>query len=112
MIGREQGRTTTRPRRRNAQTGAGLHKRELAVTPILFFGAVSDRFGATLAFELPAEGLTVAELRRRLADAEPAGAEALLRPGVRASVDQVLVDEAARVRPGQEVAFLSPFSGG
>jgi molybdopterin synthase sulfur carrier subunit len=79
---------------------------------ILFFGAVSDRFGAARTLVLPAEGLTVGELRRRLASEEPAGAEALLRPGVRASVDQVLAAEDARVLPGQEVAFLSPFSGG
>jgi molybdopterin synthase sulfur carrier subunit len=79
---------------------------------VLFFGAVSDRFGATRAFDLPPGGLTVGELRRRLASDEPEGAEALLRPGVRASVDQALVGEDARVAPGQEVAFLSPFSGG
>lgn len=82
------------------------------MTPVLFFGPVSDRFGARRVIDLPADGLTVGELRGRLAAEDPDGPDALHRPGVRISVDQALAPETLRIRPGQEVAVLSPFSGG
>ena len=40
------------------------------------------------------------------------GADILLRPGVRASIDREIVGDDAVVRPGAEVAFFSVFSGG
>lgn len=82
------------------------------MTRILFFGRVGERLGSEARLELPAEGLTVAEIRRRLADQDEAASDALLRPDVRASVDLVVVGEDARALPGQEIAFFSIFSGG
>ncbi len=79
---------------------------------ILFFGRVGERLGPEGQLDLPVEGLTVREIRRRLAERDEVAADALLRPDVRASVDLVVVGEDARVRPGQEIAFFSLFSGG
>lgn len=82
------------------------------MTSILFFGRVGERLGPQRLLELPAEGLPVREIRRRLAEWDEVAADALLRPDVRASVDLVVVGEEALARPGQEIAFFSLFSGG
>lgn len=82
------------------------------MTRILFFGRVGERLGAEGRLEIPPEGLTVGEIRRRLADDDEAAANALLRPDVRASVDLIVVSEDALALPGQEIAFFSIFSGG
>ncbi len=82
------------------------------MSTILFFGRVAERLGRTRDIDLPPAGLSVGELRRRLADVDPAAGEVLLRPDVRASVDRVIVRDDAVAAPGQEVAFFSVFSGG
>jgi molybdopterin synthase sulfur carrier subunit len=79
---------------------------------ILLFGRLAERAGREVEVELPAGGCTVAELRLRLADALPHAAHELARPSIRACIDRELAPETARVRPGQEVAFLPPLSGG
>lgn len=79
---------------------------------VLFFGKVGDILGPRCQIALPPEGLSVAELRRRLEDVVEGAAEALGERGVKVAVDLEFVGEDARVRPGQEVAFLSMFSGG
>ncbi|MCV0416564.1 MAG: MoaD/ThiS family protein [Brevundimonas sp.] len=78
---------------------------------ILLLGDLGARFGRehTLAFT---EGLTVGELRRRLIEGIEGSEVALSGPAIRLAVDQVVVSEAAPVRPGQEVAVLPIFSGG
>lgn len=85
---------------------------ETTVTRILFFGRVGERLGPEARLDLPAEGLPVREIRRRLAARDDVSAATLLRPDVRASVDLVVVGEDALARPGQEIAFFSLFSGG
>ena len=82
------------------------------MTRILFFGRVAEKLGAEGSLDLPAEGLTVEEIRTLLAGRDEVAADALLRPDVRASVDLVVVGENARARPDQEIAFFSLFSGG
>lgn len=82
------------------------------MTPILFFGRVAERLGPRGHLDIPAEGLSIADIRHRLTDQEEVAAEVLLRPDVRASVDLVVVGEDAVARPGQEIAFFSLFSGG
>jgi molybdopterin converting factor small subunit len=77
---------------------------------VLFFGRVGDVMGRERTVDLPPEGCTLGELRRRLAQAP--GGEAVLANSVRASVDRTVRADDARVRPGAEVAFFSPFSGG
>lgn len=85
---------------------------EAVSTTVLFFGRPSDRLGRARAADIPVEGCTVAELRARLCASDPRAAAALDRPDVRAAVDQVIATDQARVRPGQEIAFFSVFSGG
>lgn len=85
---------------------------ETRMTPVLFFGRVGERLGREGRVPLPAEGLSVREIRRLLAERDEVAADALLRPDVRASVDLVVVSEDAVARPGQEIAFFSLFSGG
>lgn len=82
------------------------------MTRILFFGRVGEKLGAEGNLDLPADGLTVGEIRKHLAGRDEVAADALLRPDVRASVDLVVVGEDARARPDQEIAFFSIFSGG
>lgn len=78
---------------------------------ILFFGRLGETIGREIELEMDAEGCTVAELRARLARTLP-GAGELARPTIRACVDRALAAESARIRPGQEVAFIPPLSGG
>ena len=79
---------------------------------VLFFGRTAERLGRSREVAIPPAGLSVGDLRQRLCDSDDAARDALERPDVRASVDRVIVDDAARVAPGQEVAFFSVFSGG
>ena len=75
---------------------------------ILLFGRLGETIGRELEFALPAGGCTVAELRAELAEKHGELAAA----GVRACIDREIAPEAARIRPGQEVAFIPPLSGG
>ena len=86
----------------------------LAAVPakVLLFGRLAEALGASHQFDIPAAGCTVGELRRRLAGEDPQAQALLLRPDVRAALDQVIVRDSARVWPGAEVAFLPIFSGG
>jgi len=79
---------------------------------VCFFGKVADRFGRGLSVDIPAEGCSLSWLRARLADQTDGGAEALGERGLRVAIDHLIVGEQAWIRPGQDVAFLSMFSGG
>ncbi len=78
---------------------------------ILFFGKLAERAGRTIEHDI-GSGCTIAELRRSLAAAMPEIADTLGQSATRACIDQQMVGEDAQVRPGQEVAFLPPLSGG
>lgn len=73
---------------------------------VRFFGRLGEQLGEARTVALPDGGCTVAELRALI------GEDALAAPGVRAAIDQAIAPEDARVREGQEIAFLSPLSGG
>jgi len=75
---------------------------------ILFFGRLGESIGREIDFDLPPGGITIAELRASLAESHAA----LGAANVRACIDREIVPEAARVLPGQEVAFIPPLSGG
>lgn len=84
----------------------------MATIQVCFFGKVADRFGRGLSVDIPAEGCSLSWLRGQLADQTEGGAEALGERGLRAAVDHQIVGDKAWISPGQEVAFLSMFSGG
>lgn len=86
--------------------------RPMASAQVLFFGKIADRFGRRREVWIPTAGCSVAQLKARLASEVEGGAEALAEPGLRVAVDQDLCAEDLWIRPGQEVAFCSMFSGG
>lgn len=82
-----------------------------APTPVLFFGRYAARLGRSCDVQIPAEGLTVRQLRDLVYETLPEATEVLPK-FVKALVDQCYVHEGALVLPGQEVAFYPPLSGG
>jgi len=80
-------------------------------TKILFFGSLTDLFGQERTVDLPPDGLSLAKLRRLL-PANGAEAAALAANGIKAAVDQRMAADEEIARPGQEIAFFSPVSGG
>lgn len=82
------------------------------VVRVLFFGRVADVCGRAVEVAIPRDGCSLSDLMARIAGAVDGAAEALREPCVRVVIDQVMTGGDPRVSPGQEVAFLSAFSGG
>jgi sulfur-carrier protein len=81
---------------------------------ILYFAWLRTKTGtASEEVVLPAEVTTVGELMQWLAGQRPGFAAALAAPGVvRAAVNQDYAELGDPVRPGDEVAFFPPVTGG
>lgn len=79
---------------------------------VRFYGKLADRLGRAVELDVPPQGCSVADLRRRLADAHPHAAGDLLSRTVRVCIDDRIASEDQRVEPGQAVEFLPPLSGG
>jgi molybdopterin synthase sulfur carrier subunit len=81
---------------------------------ILYFAWLRTKTGtASEQVSPPAEVTTVGELMQWLAGQRPGFAEALTAPGVvRAAVNQDYAELSDPVRPGDEVAFFPPVTGG
>ncbi|HEX5794929.1 MAG TPA: molybdopterin converting factor subunit 1 [Geminicoccaceae bacterium] len=81
---------------------------------ILYFAWLRTKTGtASEQVSPPAEVTTVGELMQWLAGERPGFAEALAAPGVvRAAVNQDYAAPGDPVRPGDEVAFFPPVTGG
>jgi sulfur-carrier protein len=81
---------------------------------ILYFAWLRTKTGtASEQVSPPAEVTTVGELMQWLAGQRPGFAEALAAPGVvRAAVNQDYAEPGDPVRPGDEVAFFPPVTGG
>lgn len=75
-----------------------------------FYGKIENPFGGPAEITVPDEGVSVAALRRLLA--ERYEAEAILERTVRAAVNDEIVLEAHIVYPVDTVEFMSPVSGG
>jgi molybdopterin synthase sulfur carrier subunit len=79
---------------------------------VRYFASLRESLGGSEAIELP-DGATVAGLRDALIARGTAHANALARhKAVRCAVDQQVADEATALRPGAEVAFFPPVTGG
>jgi molybdopterin converting factor subunit 1 len=77
---------------------------------VLFFGQLKDLVGAAEEqVELPA-GASVADLVVRYQQRVPRWEQ--FQPVLAVAVNQEYADAAARLNPGDEVAFLPPVSGG
>lgn len=79
---------------------------------VRFFGKIADRFRRVATVEIPAVGCSLPWLKVQLANQVEGGLESLAEPGLRAAIDHTIVSDRAWISPGQEVAFLSMFSGG
>lgn len=79
---------------------------------ITLFGKLSDSIGREVCLDHDTGTVTVAELRRALADKYPAAAADVLSPRLRAFVNNEVVDEVRVIVAGDEVALLPPVSGG
>ncbi len=81
---------------------------------ILYFAWLRERTGtAEESVTPPAEVRTVGDLIAWLAERSPGHASAFAnRRTVRCAVNQDFADPAARVGPGDEVAFFPPVTGG
>lgn len=87
--------------------------RSPAAVRVQFMGRPSDLFGPECGLDLTADGASLGDIRRRLADSLADGAGAvLLNPAIRGGVDDAVQPDSAWVRPGQTVFFFSVFSGG
>ena len=82
------------------------------VVRVLFFGRVADTCGRSIEVAIPARGCSLADLKARIAAQVEGGQDAVDAPGLRVAVDQVMAAGDPWVSPGQDVAFLSAFSGG
>ncbi len=96
----------TIPRKSATLSDAAGHAR------VLFFGRIADACGRSLDVPVPRGGCSLDDFKARLAELLDAGADALSEPCIRVAIDQVMSGKDAWVSPGQEVAFLSAFSGG
>ena len=77
---------------------------------VLLFARAQDLAGArSITLEVP-EGATVAELRRRLAAAQPALAALLERSAL--AVNGEFAEDDKALSPAAEIALLPPVSGG
>jgi molybdopterin synthase sulfur carrier subunit len=79
---------------------------------VRFFASIREAVG-TSAFTAQTQAATVGALRDELIACGSPWAEALARgKSVRASVNQVMADDATPIASGVEVAFFPPVTGG
>lgn len=78
---------------------------------ILFYGRLADVLGREMDVAVDG-GCTIAELRNRVADSEPAAAGPLRDKRVRACVGDTIVSDEHVLDPDEPVEFFPPVSGG
>ncbi|MFT8417896.1 MAG: molybdopterin converting factor subunit 1 [Acetobacter sp.] len=81
---------------------------------VLFFAALREQIGQdSLDVGIPSGGVSVTALRQQMEKANPAIAQALAeQPRLRVAVNQTLSTFEHMVKPGDEVAFFPPMTGG
>jgi sulfur-carrier protein len=81
---------------------------------LLFFAKLREDLGVnTESLELPNGVGTVASLRNHLIARGPTWAQALAaNRAIRVAVNQDLADASTLIKPGDEVAFFPPVTGG
>lgn len=80
---------------------------------VLFFGKLRDVAGAA-GISVPVAGQSLSQLRRQVAEGNPALLEALSHASVRVAVNHEIVEVGTDpiIPPGAEIAFMPPMSGG
>lgn len=81
---------------------------------VLFFAALREQIGQeSLSVAIPSGGVPVTTLRQQIEGASPAIAQALAdQPKLRVAINKTLATFDQMVRPGDEVAFFPPMTGG
>jgi len=81
---------------------------------VLYFASVREKLGKDREeIDLPAEVSTIAALRSHLRGRGGAWADALAESRLlRTALNQDMVQPAAAIKPGDEVAFFPPVTGG
>ncbi|MGZ8998154.1 MAG: MoaD/ThiS family protein [Allosphingosinicella sp.] len=79
---------------------------------IRFYGRVGEALGRQTSIEAAHGVVTVADLRRLLAERYPSAAEDLLSPTLRACIDDRVVAEDHMINDNSHVEFFPPLSGG
>jgi sulfur-carrier protein len=81
---------------------------------VLFFAGLREQLGtSSLEVEVPAGVTTVAGLRGFLAEKNNSWKEVLAEKKlIRAAVNQDMVEQGAKLKAGDEVAFFPPVTGG
>ncbi|MDQ0464416.1 molybdopterin synthase sulfur carrier subunit [Caulobacter ginsengisoli] len=79
---------------------------------VLFFGPIGDCCGRSLEVALPSAGCPLSQFKLRIVRQVEGATQALGQRGMRVAIDQAMITGDPWVFPGQEVTFLSPFSGG
>ena len=81
---------------------------------VLYFASVREKLGKDREeIDLPAEVSTIAALRSHLRGRGGAWADALAESRLlRTALNQDIVQPAAAIKPGDEVAFFPPVTGG
>lgn len=85
---------------------------DMALQTIYFFGQLGDLLERRLEVDLPALPATLAGLRDLLCGLYPDAARALNHARARGCIDGMIMPDSTPLRAGQEIAFLSPLSGG
>ena len=87
---------------------------EFAVVRVLFFGRLRDQVGEAERDVALGDAVELARFRDFAAAGDADLAEALAAPHIRVAINAALIapTAAAMVAPGDEVAFMPPFSGG
>lgn len=75
-------------------------------------GRLAELAGRTLSVDIPAEGCRADELLARVAEQAPLIAALVSEGRIRVCIGEAIVDGAALVRPGDQVALFPPVSGG
>ena len=81
---------------------------------VLYFASVREKLGKDREeIDLPAEVLTIAALRSHLRGRGGAWADALAESRLlRTALNQDMAQPATAIKPGDEVAFFPPVTGG
>lgn len=83
------------------------------MTRILFFGPIRDCAGCSqMEIVLPPQVDSLAALRAWLSARDPILGEAMQSPAIRVAIDHAFVARDAPIAGGEEIAFMSPLSGG
>jgi len=81
------------------------------VIKITLYGRLADALGREFDIDVPA-GISIGEIRERLATERPEVADVLRSKRCRACISDLLVPDAHRLGPSDHIEFLPLVSGG